>query len=525
MCGIAVAVGHPDADLVVRGLAARILHRGDVTDPLTSPAPGIAMCTRRLRIVDGDRAVQPQASFDGRFLVSFNGEIYNHHELRRELTQLGIPFKTQSDTEVLANALRAWGYHALNRLVGMFAFVAVDLSTGEFLAARDPFGVKPLYVVQDAPGFVFCSEIAPLLTVIEDGDVLLLPPGYLLTRNACVKYHRPTAVSPLVPSDSKTLDRILSEAVRIRIPDDLKFATLLSGGIDSTLVAHYAKRFSTAAPGYFLGGTGSVDYPYAAAFAEKSGLDLRLVPFDCEDDATFTMTGDVVTSLESFEPGDVRGALCSSALAKRMNADGFRVSLCGDGADEMFCGYPAIADVFSENSALGLQMRDECVSLMHRTCLQRVDRASMRFQLETREPFLDPRVAGYALGLDESSLVDCSSGSPVGKIALRRIYDLYPSELPTLIRDRRKVPLYQSTGLDSDRPDSSWVARFESAISDTELRNGQKEFADFDIATKEELYYLRALSDAMDVSRVPHLRDRVRVTVPERPQQQLKACA
>ena len=79
---------------------------------------------------------------------SFNGEIYNHVELRQELQDLGVGFKTESDTEVLANALQVWGFRALERFIGMYAFVAVDLVNGEFLAARDPFGVKPLYIMQ-----------------------------------------------------------------------------------------------------------------------------------------------------------------------------------------------------------------------------------------------------------------------------------------------------------------------------------------------------------------------------------------
>src|SRR5580693_2023866 len=192
MCGIAVAIGWEDARATVRQLTGGILHRGDVSDPIVSPRPDVAMGTRRLRIVDGDHAVQPQASFDERLLVSFNGEIYNHAALRRELEALGVPFRTQSDTEVLANALQVWGPSALKRLVGMFAFVAFDVASGEFLAARDPFGVKPLYVIQSGAGFLFCSEMQPLLDTVDSGDVMLLPPGHLLTRSLCTRFGAPS---------------------------------------------------------------------------------------------------------------------------------------------------------------------------------------------------------------------------------------------------------------------------------------------------------------------------------------------
>ena len=98
-------------------------------------------------------------------------------------------FRTECDTEVVANVLRTWGPGGIKRLAGMYAFVAVDTATGEFLAARDPFGVKPLYLIQSPKGFLFCSEIRPLLDATEGDDVLLLPPGYMLTRNFCGRHY------------------------------------------------------------------------------------------------------------------------------------------------------------------------------------------------------------------------------------------------------------------------------------------------------------------------------------------------
>jgi asparagine synthase (glutamine-hydrolysing) len=110
--------------------------------------------------------------------------------------------------------------------------------------------------------------------------------------------------------------------------------------------------------------------------------------------------------------------------------------------------------------------------------------------------------------------VDCSAPTPVGKIALRNLYNLYPGQLPDIIRDRRKVPLDEGTGLDTDAPDSTWHARFDALISDRDFADGQREFAAYEIASKEELAYIRALSRDMDIARVPHLRDRVRISVP-----------
>jgi asparagine synthase (glutamine-hydrolysing) len=118
MCGIAVAINWDGAEAAVRRLITGLLHRGDVTDPLVTIGNTVAMCTRRLRIVDASNGVQPQTSFDGRFLVSFNGEIYNHVALRDQLETLGVRFRTQCDTEVIANVLATWGAEGVRRLSG-----------------------------------------------------------------------------------------------------------------------------------------------------------------------------------------------------------------------------------------------------------------------------------------------------------------------------------------------------------------------------------------------------------------------
>ncbi|HET7847668.1 MAG TPA: asparagine synthase-related protein [Pseudolabrys sp.] len=517
MCGIAVAVDWPDSEGVVRLLIDGVLHRGDVTDPVFSPRPDSIMCTRRLRIVDAERAVQPQISFNGRIAVCCNGEIYNYRELRRELQAAGIVFKTESDTEVLANALQAWGPAALERFVGMYAFVAIDTATGDFLAARDPFGVKPLYVIQAERGFLFCSEMRPLLDTIPDADVLLLPPGYLLARDGCMRFRSPLRTAPsIVPSlgDARTLDALLAEAVRIRIPDGLPVATLFSGGIDSTLVAHYTRRFRPEAPGYFVGGAASPDYRYAAEYAERSGFDLRTVPFDPDSDATFALIGGVVEATESFEPNLVRDAVCSLMVSQQIHSDGIRVALCGDGADELFCGYPPLEIAFQDTPAAGQAIRGECLALMHRVSLQRVDRCSMRHQVETREPFLDPSVANYALDLDTSALVRDDGGCARGKAVLREIFNLYPDQLPAAIRDRSKVPFGEGAGLCASPEHSGWKQRFNAAISDRDLADGRKEFEAFRIQTREELYYIRKLAQTIDINRVPHLRDRAWISFP-----------
>ncbi len=512
MCGIAVAIDWDGAEAAVRRLIEGVRHRGDVTDPLVTVGTNIAMCTRRLRIVDATHGAQPQASFDERFLVSFNGEIYNHVELRHELEALGMRFRTECDTEVVANVLRAWGPDGIKRLAGMYAFVAVDTVTGNFLAARDPFGVKPLYLIQSPKGFLFCSEIRPLLDATDGNDVLLLPPGYMLKRNFCGRHYDLPSTTALSAASPHELDRILSEAVRIRMPSNLPIAALFSGGIDSTLIMHYARRFSPTIPGYIAVGSNAPDHIYAKRYAEETDLDLREVTVEAHCAKTLALIETVVDAVETFEPAVIRSSLHTYLLSQRIHQDGFRVALCGEGADELFAGYVPLENAFTQSNEAGRYVQRQCLGMMHRANLQRVDRCSMQFQLEIREPFLDQAVVGYASELDETALVKQTGNAPIGKAPLRALYDLYPAELPTCIRDRQKMLFHE--GADGSVDESGWLDLFETALSDADMRDGQREFANFEIATKEELYYLRILSAKMDVNRIPHLRGQLRLNLP-----------
>ena len=209
-----------------------------------------------------------------------------------------------------------------------------------------------------------------------------------------------------------------------------------------------------------------------------------------------------------------------------MHRDGFRVALCGEGADELFCGYPPLELAFQEDEPEGRAVRDECLSLMHRISLQRVDRCSMHHQVEMREPFLDPSVVRYALGLDAGALVQDVSGQPRGKAPLRDLYNLYPNVLPRSIRDRTKIPFGEGAGLDVTPRNSAWKRRFDDVIPDRDFLEGRVEFAEFNIQSKEELFYIRSLTHAIDISRVPHLRDRAWISFSvKKNQEKLKAYA
>jgi asparagine synthase (glutamine-hydrolysing) len=223
---------------------------------------------------------------------------------------------------------------------------------------------------------------------------------------------------------------------------------------------------------------------------------------------------EIVGCVEAYEPEVIRSSLCSYVVSREIHKDGFRVALCGEGADELFCGYVPLELLFAESATLGIPVRGQCLAQMNRTNLQRVDRCSMKWQLEARTPFMDPSIIVYALSLDAKALVQEFDGVPRGKMPLRALYDLYPDQLPAEIRDRTKIPFNEGAGFDISQNNSPWRSYAEENVSDAHFQDGKRKFAGYSLTNKEEFLYLDMLSETMDVSRVPHLRMRTHLMVP-----------
>ncbi len=521
MCGIAAAINWTGAQGAVEALTADLHHRGEITDPIVSPDERHAFCTRRLPITDADNGAQPKLSSDGRILVILNGEIYNYRLLRHELQNLGVKFDTDCDTEVLANALGVWGANAVYRLEGMYAFVALDLKNHVFLAARDPFGVKPLYVLQGHAGYLFCSEIRPLLNAHPVRNVMFVPPGHVLTADRLVDFtSRPIDQSGAGhhAHDPQALDRLMRQAIARRLPEGLPTAVMFSGGIDGTLVVHYARQSRPDLPAYFIGDPTGPDHAYALEYTQLTQLtqlDLRRAPLELDQNGSLDQIDELVGVCETFEPATIRAGICTLQLSRRMRRDGLRVALCGEGADELFAGYDFLEAAYAQSASTGALVRDQTLGLMHSTILQRLDRCGMRFGVELREPFLDQDVVDYALGLPSRDLVRITTKGAVGKSALRDLYDLAPDQLPASIRDRRKSPMNEGAGFNRDGQGAGpWRDLAEAHLTDKAFADGRRRFAAYDPTTKEELLYLERLSLNMDISRVPHLASRPFILMP-----------
>ncbi len=512
MCGIAVAFQVDAAESRVRAMLARLEHRGDQDDPIQVLDATVAIGTRRLRILDWTNATQPMWSFDGRYLVVLNGQIYNFRSLRAELSREGAFFDTDSDTEVLANGLALWGEKVLGRIRGMFAFVALDRRSNTLIAARDPFGIKPLYFTRRREGILLASEITALLGGSRKGVVEELPPGHYLSEGELRAYESlsPQAVSGAssLSDNAQELSRLLHCAVKQRLPRDLPCAVMFGGGVDSTLVLHIARRFRPRTKAYLVSNEQGRDRPYALEYASKTGGDLTLVDFQVEE--IFRLLPEVVLATETFEPNVVRNGVFSFLLARRIHEDGIRVALCGEGADELFCGYPEIARQATAEEMM--KARERFISGLHRTQLQRVDRCSMAHTLETRVPFLDVSVAGFALGLEPGHLVRRQGRAIIDKAVLRQIY-VEDSTLPRSIGEREKVVFVDGAGMGDNSDSGPFFEHAEDEVSDGEFEKSRSLLPALNFRNKEEVLYYKILTASFDVARVPFMARRPNVNV------------
>ncbi|WP_405096190.1 asparagine synthetase B family protein [Micromonospora sp. NBC_01412] len=443
MCGIALSIG-PEADpATFRRMLAVLAPRGEVTE--TRREAGLLAGTRRLRIVDRDRAVQPWVSADGRFLLCHNGEIFNHHELRAELTRLGHPFRSESDTEVLLAAFLAWGEDAVRRLRGEYAFVVVERTTGRAYLARDPIGVKPLYWSR-VPGCLhLASEVkalvghgAPVCEVPPGhhgwaepgGDVRLRPYVDLLTLGEGL---------PMVddPDEAALLVRAaLTDSIRMRVDTDLPLGVVLSGGLDSSLALVHAHQMHPDCVAVTVGVPESPDVAYARRLAADLGVPHEVVELRPRD-VRLADVREAIRISELTEYGDIINAVVSVPIFRRLRELGVRVVLTGDGSDELFGGYPMYHQVGPERARrLFLhRIRNLC-----RTELQRVDRASMGHGVEARVPFLDLSVVELAMRLP----LELKLREGREKWIVRRAF---ADVLPDYVLRRPKNPMSYSSGL------------------------------------------------------------------------------
>jgi asparagine synthase (glutamine-hydrolysing) len=379
LCGIAGWIGPPVDTGWLQGMTNAIRHRGpdgegQVTLPLSGGAV-VAMGHRRLSIIDIAGGSQPMASHDGRFTVVFNGEIYNYVEIRDELLARGARFITNSDTEVILEAWRAWGAECLPRFRGMFAFALHDDVARTVVLARDQFGKKPLFLAErqtpSGPVLVFGSEITALLAHPEvaaelDVDTLYqylcwryapgpytffrgirkLQPGNYMTWQGGELTTRRYWTAPEETSQPRTAPsdpiaaflEVFDEAVKLRLRADVPLGAFLSGGLDSAAIV--ATLAHLGAPNLRTFSIGFRDdpaseLPAAAETANEIGTTHTPLELAANDLTTLLPMLSRHRGAPIAETADLPIYLLSIEAAKHV-----KVVLSGEGSDEMFAGYP-----------------------------------------------------------------------------------------------------------------------------------------------------------------------------------------
>lgn len=396
MCGLGCLVGIGGKQAIAEQIAAfdrALAHRGPddrgflgwdgAGAPILTREPrelgdcAVMLAHRRLSIIDvGPDGWQPMLTAKGSHAIIFNGEIYNYLELRAELEAQGCQFRTHSDTEVLLQGWVRWGAAILPRLVGMFAFIVLDRAARKLAIARDPFGIKPLYWTRTANCFAMASEIGALLTL--EGISRKVDPqsvyDYLrlgfTDRGASTLYadiHRLPAAhwaeidldapsvapqrywsidlnrrSDFSPADAVArLRDLFVESVRLHLRSDVPVGAALSGGIDSTAVVAAMRRIQG----------GSLDihaFSYVAedqALNEEPWIDQAVAATDATVHKVHLSPPQLIESLDKIvaaqgEPFGSTSILAQFFVYQKAHSAGIKVTMDGQGADEMLAGYP-----------------------------------------------------------------------------------------------------------------------------------------------------------------------------------------
>ncbi len=527
MCGIFGAVGekiekYKEADKMSAALDA--LSKRGPDDCGSLPFNKCVLGQTRLSIIDLASGHQPMKDNRKDIAISFNGEIYNYRELKKELEEKGHKFSTNSDTEVILKAYIEYGADCPKRLNGMFAFAIWDNEKEELFMARDRFGQKPLYYAFDEAGnLLFASEIKALLRVGIKGEIdfqaiddylrkLYISPDKSIYKNiqnlkparsaifkngeiAQKRYWKlPDSPLSITREEArKKLEFLLEQAVERRMVADVEVGSMLSGGVDSSIVTYYAQKHAEHPIKTFSVGFENFinELPFAKEVADALGTDHHELVTDID------IAKELREMAEYFDEPHADAATIPTRLISKLARRKVKVLLSGDGADELFYGYGwafkhhnldsrkklkqfLLSDPFkdylkavtcfgeSERKKLwkdGGNINEDFqsdftggkkVSAMRKInlfdiysylpgdLLAKLDRASMMESVEVRSPFLDHELAEFAYNLPEKFKADNNGSGKFGtkwggkwesKILLKEVARKF---LPQAVADRKK---------------------------------------------------------------------------------------
>lgn len=435
MCGLVAGY----SEVVRQGVAA-LRHRGPDAEGVTQVGP-VWLGHTRLAILDLDARSNQPFVYQHITLI-YNGELWNYQALRLELQALGYPFATPGDTEVVAAALACWGPHALARFNGMFALVWTQ--TGETVwLARDRYGEIPLHMAKQRP-FLCASERKVLLALgASPRSIVDVLPGSCVEATVSMlrqSLYTTPCLQPLQVSRLTAASRIrqyLLASCRERTVSDVPVCTLLSGGIDSSIVAYGLRQtFSTLVAYTCVHAPKSRDRAMARLVASFLGIELReiYVPLPTQDDLA-----EVICHIEMPYKAQIEIGWACLVVARQMQRDGFHVTFSGEGSDELWASYGFAYHALQHHS--WYQYRRHLFFDQHRKNFARCNKIFMAHGIECRLPFLNPRLVEYALRLPQHVVQE---GRRYPKALLQAAC---ADSLPPAICSRPKIAFQDGLGL------------------------------------------------------------------------------
>ncbi|EEB09349.1 asparagine synthetase [Schizosaccharomyces japonicus yFS275] len=521
MCGI-LAIHHVEGDIQAfkpkaLHLSKQIRHRGPDWSGNCIRKQSI-LCHERLAIVGVDSGAQPLVSDDGKLVLTVNGEIYNHIALRESLKGQ-YEFKTHSDCEVILYLYREHGPACADMLDGMFSWVLYDENKDKVVAARDPIGITTLYqgFSSKSPETVyFASELKALHPVCD--KIIAFPPGHFFDSETgeTTRYFNPSWWDenriPSNPIDYKLLRTTLENSVRKRLMAEVPYGVLLSGGLDSSLIASIAARETkklanaledsseeartiTAWPrlhSFAIGLPGSPDLVAARNVAKFLGTSHHEHTFTVDEG--LDAVRDVIYHLETFDVTTIRASTPMYLLSRKIKAQGVKMVLSGEGSDEIFGGY-----LYFGNAPSAADFHSECVRRvknLHLSDCLRANKSTMAWGLEARVPFLDKEFLEVALNIDPKEKMYTAERKE--KYILRKAFDT--SDDPTAQPYLPKEILWRQKEQFSDGVGYSWIDALkdtaELQISDDQMANPKAEWGD-DVPQTKEAYLYRLMFDEL----------------------------
>lgn len=518
MCGILAILGKtgsPSTDLRKRllRLSKRQRHRGpdwngiciqEYNDSRGQPRMNI-LCHERLAIVDPGTGAQPLYNEQGTIALTVNGEIYNHVQLRKELKQPHT-YATNSDCEPIVYLYEELGDEFIikNMLDGDFAFLISDNKNGTYLAARDPIGVCPLYIGWGADGSVwFASEMKCLAK--ECDRYQEFPPGMYWTSKdpGFKRWYNPPWFDehiPSTPADHQALVRVLDKAVVKRLMTDVPYGVLLSGGLDSSLIAalvarHTAMRVEEEekSPAWWprlhsftIGLKGAPDLIAAKEVAEFLGTIHHEFHFTVQEG--IDALSDVIYHLETYDVTTVRASTPMYFLSRKIRAMGVKMVLSGEGSDEIFGGYLYFHKAPSKEK-FHVETCHKIKALSKYDCL-RANKSTAAWGVEVRVPFLDKDVIDYVMGMDPQDKMVSLKDGKMEKYVLRKAFDSKEKPwLPDSILWRQKEQFSDGVGY-------SWIdglrAYAEKEVTDEQFKMAAFRFP-YNTPTTKEAYLYRSI--------------------------------